>query len=110
MAFLKALVIGMGILIVCAMGLLAYGLIGKAGEDKADTAATAPVMVPDDGLTELGDIVIPNAENCRIDDASTEGRRLTVTLDGTSDCRRVVVIDLVTGAVATQIRLAPARP
>lgn len=108
MALLKALVIGMGVLIVGAMSLLAYGLITKTGGGD-EVAATTPMMTSA-SLPELGDIVIPDAASCRIDDARTEGRHMTVTLGGAASCRRAVVIDLGTGAIVAQIRLAPAEP
>ena len=110
MALLKALVIGMGVLIVGAMGLLAYGLITKTSGDKATADATGIATKTERLLAEVGDIVIPDSADCRIEDAITEGRRLTVTLGGTGTCSRVVVVDLATGAILAQIRLAPGAP
>ncbi len=101
MALLKALVIGMGILIVLAMAMLAYGLISKTGSKQSgDTPSPAAVAA-------FGNIVIPDAVGCRIEDATTDANRLIVTLGGTGDCRRVVVVDMAGGEIAGTVRVQP---
>jgi len=102
----------MGILIVAAMGLLAYGLISKTSSDKDDAApaamSSASPDAPPFSMSVLGDIVIPDADTCRIVDAGQNGSTLRVTLDGAAECRRLVLIDLASGEITAQIRLAPA--
>lgn len=107
MALLKTLVIGMGIMIVGAMALLAYGLVAKTGGNEPSVAKTA---APALRLAEIGDIVIPGVENCRIEAVERDPDALTVTLGGSGSCRQVVVIDLSTGTLAARIRLAPPAP
>jgi len=104
MALLKALVIGMGILIVLAMGMLAYGLISKTGSSPDMGAATTPAPAV---TGSFGDITIPDAGHCRIDGTALDGANLIVTLGGPATCRRVVVIDTTTGAIAGTVRLTP---
>lgn len=108
MALLKTLVIGMGIMIVGAMALLAYGLITKtSSKNEAIEPATVSTAAPASfAMPPLGDIVIPNAQDCRIVESAQHGATLRVTLDGTPACRRLVLIDLTTGEIAAQVRLS----
>lgn len=106
MALLKSLVIGMGVLIVAGMGLLAYGLMTKTGgPDEVESAAMA--LSPLISLPVIEDIVIPQSGDCEIADVGQEGATLRVTLDGSADCRGIVLIDLLSGRINTTVRLAP---
>lgn len=98
MALLKALVIGMGVLIVAAMALLAYGLISKtSGPDTAQGPSS---------VAGFGDIAIPGSETCSIESVLTDQSLLIVELGGGGNCERVVVIDMATGTVAGTVTTA----
>ncbi len=103
MQFLKALVIGMGILIVLGLALLVYGFVAKSnkGEDATDISNTAP-------LGTFGEIALHGNAGCVIADASTQGSRLTVRLSGTGpSCQKVTIIDMNTGEIAGSVVLQP---
>ena len=102
MQLLKALVIGMGVLIVLAIGLLAYGLLSKTKE------GNAPSETP-----SFGDLALAGNAGCRIESTVVAGERLVIELApataGTPDirCEKLIVIDLGTGTVIGGIALQP---
>jgi len=111
MRALKALVIGMAVLIVLVMGLMAYGLTKKASDpdftffDVAGNKAPA-ATVEHATLAPFGDVVLPLAPGCRIEDMRPDGGRLFLRVgpdEGT--CPRIVVIDLSTGKVLGNVKV-----
>ncbi len=103
MQYLKALVIGLGILILICVGLLAYGLVAKTGFKNSSKPK------PSEQSTEsFGDIVINNANECDIADIKAEDGTLLLRLGGSSaSCQQVVVIEIRSGKVLGKIRLEP---
>lgn len=102
MLAIKALVIGLGLLIVASMGLLIYGFYAGV----ADRRETAEYAEPDPE-SQLSEIVLPVTAGCRIVDAVGDGRRLVVRTGDEPDCQKVFVVDTKTNTVITSIRTGP---
>ncbi len=94
MQALKALVIGMGVLIVAGFVLLVVGLANKFSQGGKGGFGTAEVAVPD---------------GCTLAETLAEGDRLLLRLEGPAErgCAQIVVVDLESGAVRGRLRLAP---
>ncbi len=91
---LKALVIGMGVLIVLGFVALVVGLADKFSRlDDAGFAETE-VAVPD---------------GCSVAETLAEGDRLLLRLEGPAErgCAQIVVVDLESGDVSRRMRLTP---
>jgi hypothetical protein len=101
MRALKALVIGMGILIVLAFGLLVYGLVKRSAEPVASSAATGAVVHP------YGPVAIALPPGARLVDTQASEGRLLVQLELAGGVRRVLVLDLASGALVGSIELKP---
>ncbi len=111
MRALKALVIGMGVLIALVMGVMAYGLMKKASDPdftffdfaRKPAAASATVATT---ATAFGDIMLPLAPGCRIEDMRPDGGRLFLRI-GPADgaCQQIVVIDLASGKVMGNVKV-----
>lgn len=114
MRALKALVIGMGVLIVLVMGVMAYGLTKKASDPDfsffdfarqpaaagPDTAANTRAGAP------FGDVMVPLAPGCRVEDMRPDGNRLFLRV-GPADgaCQQIVVIDLASGKILGNVKV-----
>ncbi len=94
MQALKALVIGMGVLIVAGFVLLVIGLANKFSQGGKEGFGAAEVAVPD---------------GCSVVETLAEGDRLLLRLEGPAErgCAQIVVVDLESGAVRGRLRLAP---
>ncbi len=92
MQALKALVIGMGILIVIGLGFVAYGLVSRASK-------LAPAEA------DLGDISLDLPVGCAIAEARAEAGRLIVRAEGPGErgCQQILVIDLESGKILGRI-------
>lgn len=94
MRALKALVIGMGILIIVGMGLVVYGMMRQA-----------------DNLTSrqtFGEVSIPVPADCVLAEASPGERGLVVLrFQGSADagCRQVLLFDSLRGELRGRIHL-----
>lgn len=96
MRALQGLVIGMGVLIVVALALVAYGLVGRFSGD--------------DGPAEgFGDVALATPAGCVIAAASTEGNRLVLRLGGAAErgCQQVVVVGLDNGRILGRVTATP---
>ncbi|MGB0682034.1 MAG: hypothetical protein ACPGOV_04980 [Magnetovibrionaceae bacterium] len=120
-AGLKALVIGLAVLIVMAMGLLVYGLIQRSDNpdfsffgDSEPVAqqSEAPVAPPlaakaATGIA-FGETMVTIPDGCRLEDLATEAGRVLLRIGPSAGaCPRVIVVDLATGEVLGSIRVAP---
>lgn len=111
MQLLKALVIGMGILIVLGMGLLAYGLLTKTKGPPADGARNDVEV--SGNAAGFGELALTGNTGCRIASTEAEGRRLIVTLTPSAsaaaqlDCEKVVIIDMGAGTIIGSVSLQP---
>ncbi len=110
MRILTALVIGLGVLIVAAAGLLAYGVFTRA---KAPDAKTAPAGA---GFGAL-DLGLP--PGCAVKSVSTAGETVVIHVQGLAQgsaasgggaCDRVFVVHAATGRILGTINPAPFRP
>ena len=96
MRAIKAIVIGMGLLIVGAVVFLFYGLsegVGKLGK----------------GGGALGEVSLAIPDGCVIADSGIEAGRLVLRLDGQVDrgCQQVILIDLESGRVTGRVTAMP---
>ncbi|WP_316979801.1 hypothetical protein [Shumkonia mesophila] len=105
---LKALVIGMGVLIALVMGVMAYGLMKKASDpdftffDFARPPAAADIRPG----AAFGDVLVPLGPGCRIEDMKPDGNRLFLRV-GPADgaCQQIVVIDLASGKIMGNVKV-----
>ena len=114
MRALKALVIGMGVLIALVMGVMAYGLMKKASDPDFTffDFARQPVEAAPDVAAEIrpgapfGDILLPLGPGCRIEDMRPDGGRLFLRV-GPDDgaCQQIVVIDLASGKIMGNVKV-----
>lgn len=111
MQLLKALVIGMGVLIVLGMGLLAYGLLTKTRGPVGEGDAQSQIDSSD--ARGFGELALAGNAGCAIRNTEAEGRRLIITLASGSDdnsgltCEKVIIIDMSAGSVIGSIALQP---
>lgn len=111
MRALKAIVIGMGILIVAAIVLLVYGMYKKSmdptwklfGNPSSVPAVSATPVAPNLPASAFGDVNLNLAQGCRIEDVSAYGARAFVRVGPDAICDAVVVIDLTSGQVLGRI-------
>ncbi len=108
MRWMKFVVIILGLLIVCAAGLLGYGFYKKTSDPEWKLSGStlqpgSPTMgvihseTDDDPLPEFGDIRLKMAPGCFIRTAHPKGKRLYVTLGPRDTCGKVFVIDMTNG-------------
>ena len=102
MQLLKALVIGMGVLIILAVGMLAYGLLSKT---------KSPPPPPE--TMSFEDLALSGNAGCRIENATPDGQRLVIELAPASGaasvlaCEKIIIIDMNTGAIIGGVALQP---
>ncbi len=109
MQALKALVILMGVLIVAGVGLLAYGLMTRTGEDGAEGGqASSGSETPRQSspLEEFGTLELALPDGCVVAGSELSGDRLVVRFSGQVErgCQQVVVIDLASGRVLGRVK------
>jgi len=130
MAWLKFIVIGMGLLIVLGIVLLGYGfykkssdpdwrLFGRTTPELPSSTPSAPATAPSpvapskprkNPVRPFGDINLNLPEGCFIADVHPNRRRLAVTIGPASVCNRVYIIDLIEGTVLGTVSPRPAQP
>ena len=108
MQALKSLVIGMGLLIVVGTILIVYGLIQRSSDPefsffglKGDDAPTTRTVQADADtiLRPFGDITVPLASGCRIEDMRPDDGQLFVRVGPEGSCARIIAIELSSGKV-----------
>lgn len=110
-AFLKTLVIGMGLAIAAGMGLLIYGfvkttedpnwrLFSKSEDRPVAPAVSAPVVLP---LALEGDIALGLPKGCEIRDVRPAGGKLLVLTQPAGVCGQVLVVDPQAGRVTGRL-------
>ena len=119
MGALKSLVIGLGVMVVVAMGLLAWGLYHKANNPDFKLFETGTSQEEASGF---GDLSVSAPKGCVIARAHVEDDLLVVLVKPSKnwfkdlgvkkleraerpDCDRVVVIDMTTGATKGSVKL-----
>ncbi len=106
MRALKALVAGLGVVIVGGMGLLVYGLYMKASDPD--------FSIFRDGATEVasaknfGRVELSLPKGCSIVDMRPDGARLYLRIGPpVKSCERIIVIDVTDGSVLGTIEVGP---
>jgi hypothetical protein len=114
MRALKALVIGMGVLIALVMGVMAYGLMKKASDPDFTffDFARRPTAAAPDAIAEIrpgapfGDVMLPLAPGCRIEDMQPDGNRLFLRIGPAEEgCQQIVVVDLASGKIMGNVKV-----
>ncbi len=97
MRILIGLIIAMGIAIVVALGLVAYGLVRGGGGEEGGKFGSRDLGLP---------------AGCEIADSSLAEGRIVIRTSGLveSGCQQVLVVDLQTGEVLGRITAAPTAP
>lgn len=107
MQALKALVIFMGVLIVIGMGILAYGISVKFGEQVEQEATTSPgppAMTPP---SWDGDLAVAVPAGAQVAETLVAEGRMIVRLALPDGGQRYVVVDLATGRRLGAVDLSP---
>jgi hypothetical protein len=97
MQYLKALVIGMGILIVLGMALLVYGFVAKS---KSKSKVETNTITETEGMIKgFGDVILNQPQDCENIGVMNAGRRLIIEFGPRSNpqCAKIIVLDIVTG-------------
>jgi len=108
MGWLKGLVIFMGVLIVLGTGVLIYTLATRGAKMAAGaTPASSSGATPLTG--GFGRAVLDIGSGCEIATSHADSGRLILRVDGPGACRKILVLDPATGAVAGQLDIAPVK-
>jgi hypothetical protein len=106
MQAVKALVIGLGVLLLAGIALLIYGIVQKAADPKfklfEGKSASTLAVGPSFGETSLG---LP--EGCVLSEIRPDGPRLYLRIGPAGTCERILVIDAATGRPLGSIRPRP---
>jgi len=104
MQLLKGTVIGLGVLIVLAGGLLAYGLYQKSQDPGWRLFSSAPAADPaPSSTTPFGILSLDLPEGCLITRVRPDANRAYLTIGPNSACNRIVVVDITTGRIVGTI-------
>ena len=107
MKALKAIVIGMGVLIVMAVGLIGFGLYKKSVEPGWKLfGKPAVISTPSGGtipIKPFADINLTLPDDCMITDIRPDGPRAYVITGPESVCNSVIVIDVTNGSILGRI-------
>ncbi len=106
MGWLKALVIGMGVLIVLGLAGVVYGIARNA--EKLQQREAAGDAGPAEPLAGFGARTLDTPPGCRLAASHPLGARLLVLrLDGLPErgCQQVLVVDLGDGSVISRLSL-----
>jgi hypothetical protein len=103
---LKALVVGLGVLIVGGMGLLGYGLYMKASDpDFSIFRDDADKLIP---AKQFGRVGLNLPKGCSIVEMRPDAKRLYLHIGPpVKSCERIIVIDAIDGTVLGTIETGP---
>lgn len=107
MQALKALVIGMGILILVAMAVLAVTIYKRAtapGDERAMEAGQRTGIASD---LAFGTVDLPIPEGAQVEEMNAVDDRLTLRLRLNDGSARIMVVDLTSGALLGTLLLQP---
>ena len=102
---LKALVIGLGVLLGIAAIVVVFAALSKLSEKPRPSAlsdAASPGAAA--SLASFGISELPLPEDCQVQSVSAAGDRVVMLIDGSDDCHRVLVADLKTGKLLGQFQ------
>lgn len=114
-AALKTLVIGLGVLIACGLGLLVYGffktsqdpnwrLFGDAPSPAKIVAGTPPPVDMAPPVPLSGDIELNLPTGCEIKGVTQLGGQIYVLTQPAGVCGQVLIVDPATGRVTGRIK------
>jgi hypothetical protein len=103
---LKALVAGLGVLIMGGMGLLAYGLYMKASDPNFSIFPDGAAEVA--SAKKFGRVELSLPKGCRIMEIRPDGERLYLHVGPpVKSCERIILIDATDGTVLGTIGVGP---
>jgi hypothetical protein len=105
MPAVKALVVGLGVLLLAGIALLIYGIVQKAADPKFKLLEVGSASDTSPGTFGETSLVLPEA--CTITEMRPDGPRLYLRTGPAGACERILVIDAATGRFLGTIRLRP---
>ena len=108
MRALKALVIGMGIIIVIGIAIVVVTIVNRMMQTKT------PAVTMANGSARLGDIVLPMPAGCQVAEMTSADNRIWLRLQpltgnsADAACADILILDPATGSVVG--RLIPGTP
>lgn len=108
MKLLKALVIGMGVLIVAGFALLIYGVATQLGKTEGETADITATPEPPSRAARFGDTVIGLAPGERFAGVQSGAGQIVITTTDAAGRTILRVIDPASGEERGRILLEPA--
>lgn len=108
MKALKALVIGMGLLIVVGLGLLGYGLYRNTHHSAQIGAVASAIGAPEEAHPYFS-VELPVVAGSHLEQMETAGERVILRFSG-AEGERILVIDPRTGHVTGSISLVAQKP
>lgn len=106
MRAIKALVIGMGILIVAGLILLGYGFYSNVAKLSQEDTVTADNASPTQATT-FGTVTAPVADGARVVEMVAAGGRVVLRLAAPQAPDRLLVFDPASGRVTGRLELVP---
>ncbi len=100
----KALVIGLGVLIILSFGLLIYGFMTKLAGGGADEVPAAATGAP---VAGFGQARVPLPDECTVVDVHPDGERIYLRTGPAGVCERLIVLDASTGNHLGTIAIRP---
>ena len=105
MQVVKALVIGLGVLLVGGVALLVYGISQKASNPQYRMFhSTSPASAP---LAAFGEARIPLPADCSVVEMKPDGPHIYLRIGPAGPCERIIIIDTQTGQTTGSIWLRP---
>ncbi len=105
MQAVKALVIGLGVLLVSGIALLVYGISQKASDPQYKMfRGKSPAVAP---IATFGEARIPLPVDCTVAEMKPDGAHLYLRIGPTGPCERIIIIDTQTGQATGSIWLRP---
>ncbi len=105
MQLLKGAVVGLGVLIMLAGGLLAYGLYQKSQDPGWRLFSSAPTPAPAPSAAKpFGALNLNLPEGCVIARVRPDANLAYLTIGPSGACNRIVVVNIATGRVLGTIQ------
>lgn len=105
MPAVKALVIGLGVLLLAGIALLIYGIVQKTADPHFKLFAASRTI--DAPASPLGETSLALPEACTVVEMAADGPHLFLRTGPAGPCERILVIEISTGRTLGSIRLRP---
>ena len=105
MPAVKALVIGLGVLLLAGIALLTFGISQKAADPKFKLFEGRPASGA--AVNTFGETRIALPEGCSVTEIRPDGPRLYLRIGPPGACERIIAVDAATGQPLGSIWLRP---